>query len=145
MSEDYSGVKVAIVDLVTARAAKQLSSVDINSDLVAGDGKRVSRRVRMKWRRVTEHGGAGDASVEPWTGGFVASAAPGHLEGFPPYGGATTGRLDTDTVLEGAKRLGAVAGAEVEEVGTRLRRNPAADLGGHCGGGRWRSCWKGKP
>lgn len=136
MSEDYGGVEVAIVHLVTTRAAEELSAVDVDCDLVAGDGKRVRRRVGVKWRRVAENSGAGDARVEPGTGGFLARTAPGDLGGFPPNGGAAAGRLHSDAVLEGAKRLGAVAGAEVEDVGTGLRRNLAADLGRHGGGGR---------
>ena len=85
---------------------------------------------------MTKHGGAGDARIEPRTEGFLARAASGYLGRFPSYGGATAGRVDADAVLEVAKRFGAVARAEVEEVGTRLRRNMAVDLGRHGGGGR---------
>ncbi|KAK8655007.1 hypothetical protein V6N13_107599 [Hibiscus sabdariffa] len=136
LSEDDGSVEVAIVDLVTARAAEQLSSIDVHRDLVAGEGERVIRRVGVKKGRVTEHRGAGDARVQSRTGRLLARAAPWDLGGFPPYGGATAGRLDAYAVLQGAKRLGAVTRTEVEEVGTWLRRDVAADLGRHGGGGR---------
>ena len=99
MSKDDGGVEVAIVDLVTARAAKQLSTVDVYCDLVAWDGKPVNRRVGVKKRRVAEHGGASNARVQSRTRGFLARAASWDLGGFPSYGGATARRLDADAVL----------------------------------------------
>lgn len=57
-----------------------------------------------------------------------AHAAAGYFGGVTSNGGASTGWLDVEAVLDGAEWLGAVAGAEVGEMGTGLRKDLAVDF-----------------
>lgn len=65
------------------------------------------------------HCSAGYTCVKPRTSGITARSTTRDFVGVSSDGGAATGRLDTETVLEEAEGLGAIAGTEVGEMGTR--------------------------